>query len=361
MDIQNLNYILWQVQPEIIEGFRVRWYGLLFALGFVVGIQLFIKFFGKEKNDGSDFSSKDTDRLIIYIVSGVVLGARLGHCLFYEPGYYLSNPLEILMIQKGGLASHGGGIGLLIALYLFIRKEKRFSYLWLLDRLALAVAISGCFIRFGNLMNSEIIGKPYDGPMAFAFVEETKGIITSQEHIVDVDIIKNNTPKVTSSFTYPGVDISLKFIPEMTKNDIQAFLNKYGSSLFSPPNEHYHQHILEPSSAYEINNNIAFVKTHVITRHPAQLYESISSLILFIILFVIYLRLRKNTPEGLLSGMFFVWIFTLRFLYEFLKENQVAIEKTMSLNIGQKLSIPMVILGLFLIYLSIKNKKSSAQ
>ena len=357
--INTLNYILWQVQPEIIEGFRVRWYGLLFALGFVVGIQLFLRFFGKERNDGNDFNDKDTDRLIIYIVLGVVLGARFGHCLFYEPSYYLSNPLEILMIQKGGLASHGAGIGLLVGLFLFMKKEKRFSFLWLLDRLALAVAISGCFIRFGNLMNSEIIGKPYDGPGAFAFVEETKNVIESQEHILDVTIIKNNSWLTQNNFNYPGVKVEITFIPEMSEQDIQSFLDQSGNQIFTPPNKFYKRHILDPTVNFTVSGSIASVNTFLITRHPAQLYESISSLILFIILSLIYLKLRKNTPEGLLSGMFFIWIFTLRFFYEFLKENQVLMEEDMSLNIGQKLSIPMVLLGIFLIYKSLKNKSES--
>ncbi len=359
--MNTLNYILWQVQPEIIEGFRVRWYGLLFALGFVVGIQLFLRFFGKEKKDGTDFNDKDTDRLIIFIVLGVVLGARLGHCLFYEPDYYLANPFQILMIQKGGLASHGAGIGLLVGLFLFMKKEKRFSFLWLLDRLALAVAISGCFIRFGNLMNSEIIGKPYDGIGAFAFVEETKTVIESQEHILSVEILKNEATLIKNNFTYPGVNVNITFIPEMTEADITSFLSQPNTHLFTPPNKHYKRHILDPTIPFTVSGNVASVNTFAVTRHPAQLYESLSSLLLFIILALVYLRLRKETPEGLLSGMFFIWIFTLRFFYEFLKENQVLMEEDMVLNIGQKLSIPMVLFGMFLIYRSLTKKPTSLE
>ncbi len=100
---------------------------------------------------------------------GTIIGARLGHCLFYEPAYYLSNPVEILMVWHGGLASHGAGIGIFIALYLFAKKSKK-SYLWILDRVAVVVALSGFFIRTGNLMNSEIYGVETNLPWGFVFL-----------------------------------------------------------------------------------------------------------------------------------------------------------------------------------------------
>jgi phosphatidylglycerol---prolipoprotein diacylglyceryl transferase len=158
--------IPWNVNPEIfrIGDFAVRWYGLLFASSFLFGYLIMNRIF-KNENLGESV----LDRLTVYMAIGVVVGARLGHCLFYEPSYYLHHPLEILMIWHGGLASHGAAIGILIAIWLFTRKEKK-DYLWMLDRIAIVVALSGFFIRMGNLMNSEIYGKETTLPWGFVFL-----------------------------------------------------------------------------------------------------------------------------------------------------------------------------------------------
>jgi prolipoprotein diacylglyceryl transferase len=123
------------------------------------------------KNEG--LSDLVLDRLTIYMAVGTIAGARLGHCLFYEPSYYLHNPLEILLIWHGGLASHGAAIGILIALGLFVRKEKK-GYFWVLDRIAVVVALSGFFIRMGNLMNSEIYGVETTVPWGFVFLRNNE-------------------------------------------------------------------------------------------------------------------------------------------------------------------------------------------
>lgn len=158
-----LNYIHWDVNPEIfrIGSFAIRWYGLLFALAFYAGYLVLTRIFKKE-----GISLEVLDKLTLYVFVGTVLGARLGHCLFYQPDYYLSNPIEILKIWEGGLASHGAGIGILIALWFFARNVKK-PYFWIIDRMGIVVALGGSFIRLGNLMNSEIIGKPSDVPWAF--------------------------------------------------------------------------------------------------------------------------------------------------------------------------------------------------
>ncbi|MBD0257734.1 MAG: prolipoprotein diacylglyceryl transferase, partial [Cytophagales bacterium] len=158
-----LQYITWDVSPEILdtEYFSIRWYGLLFALGFLLGQQILIYIFKKEGKPASD-----VEVLTVYMVLSTIIGARLGHCLFYEPEYYLSNPLKILKIWEGGLASHGATIGILFALWLYARKKKDQSYLWVVDRIVITVALAGGLIRLGNLMNSEIIGKPTDVPWA---------------------------------------------------------------------------------------------------------------------------------------------------------------------------------------------------
>lgn len=162
-----LSYITWNVTPELfnIGPFSVRWYGLLFAMAFIVGFQIMQWMYKKENKPISD-----VEQLTIYMIVGTVIGARLGHCLFYNPEYYLANPLEILMVWKGGLASHGASIGILIALY-FYTKKKKVSFLWQMDRVVIATALGGSFIRLGNLFNSEIIGKAADVPWAFIFTK----------------------------------------------------------------------------------------------------------------------------------------------------------------------------------------------
>ena len=160
-----LSYITWDVTPELltIGPFSVRWYGLLFAMAFIAGFKIMQWMYKRENKPESD-----VEQLVIYAIVGTVIGARLGHCLFYNPEYYLANPLEILMVWKGGLASHGTSIGIPIAIYLYTKKKK-ISFLWQMDRVVIVVALGGSFIRLGNLFNSEIIGKTADVPWAFIF------------------------------------------------------------------------------------------------------------------------------------------------------------------------------------------------
>ena len=152
----------WNVDPEIfnitIAGFNLapRYYGLAFVLGFFLGEKYVSKYMIK-----NGFTKKDVSSLFTHMLLGCIIGARLGHCLFYEPGYYLSQPLEILKVWNGGLASHGGFLGVMISVWLFNRKaSKKIDYVWLLDLVAAPSLITGSYIRIGNLMNSEIIGKP---------------------------------------------------------------------------------------------------------------------------------------------------------------------------------------------------------
>ena len=160
--------ITWNVDPEIfsIGSLSIRWYGLLFASAFLSGYIVFTRYLETDR-----LSSEMLDELLIYIAVGTVLGARLGHCFFYEPEYFLKNPVEILKIWKGGLASHGAAIGILLSLWLYIRKYK-LSFLWLIDRIVIVVALGGAFIRLGNLFNSEIYGLPTELPWGFEFVRD---------------------------------------------------------------------------------------------------------------------------------------------------------------------------------------------
>ncbi len=160
-----INAIVWPFQPEIVTflGITLRWYGMLFAAAFVLGY-----YFTRKELLAENFPDKIIDQWLIYMLIGAVVGARLGHCFFYEPEYFLAHPVEIFKTWNGGLASHGGAIGILITLGIFAWRQK-INYLWTLDSIVAATALGGMFIRIGNLMNSEIIGKASDLPWAFIF------------------------------------------------------------------------------------------------------------------------------------------------------------------------------------------------
>ncbi len=258
-----LDYINWNADPEIftIFGRGIRWYGLLFAISFVSSYYILLDIFKKE-----NLSQDLLDKLTMYVFLGTLLGARLGHCLFYEPSFYLSHPLEILYIWKGGLASHGAAIGITLSLYLFARNQKR-KFLWVFDRVTLVVPLAGMFVRLGNLLNSEIVGKPTDLPWGFVF-------------------------------------------------------NRLGEDF---------------------------------ARHPSQLYEAIGYLIIFAILYLLYKKKNAFDNFGRISGWFLTLLFGFRFFIEFTKDVQVDFEKNMSLDMGQLLSIPFVIIGIFLIWYSKKH------
>jgi phosphatidylglycerol:prolipoprotein diacylglycerol transferase len=273
-----ISYIMWDVSPEIftipqifgLGPFPVRWYGLLFAAGFLIGQQIMIHIFKKERKP-----LEDIDALTLYMVISTVIGARVGHFLFYEPETLFKRPLDVLIPPYSGLASHGAVVGIIIGLLLYSRSRKASgqTFAWVADRIVILVALAGSFIRFGNLMNSEIVGKETDAAWGFIF-----------------------------------------------------------------------------------RQNMEFLQ---VPRHPAQLYESISCFILFIFLYILWNRSKENTPRGLLVGIFFVWVFTLRFLYEFIKENQESFEANYALNMGQMLSIPVVLLGVYFIWKALINVNTS--
>jgi len=163
-------YVVWDINPDIftipIINHPVRWYGVLFALAFLISQQIMYFIYKKEGRPVAEI-----DTLTIYMVVATIVGARLGHVLFYDPVHYFQNPLKIFMIWEGGLASHGGVIGILIAIYLFARKTH-VRYLWALDRVSIVASLTFCMIRLGNLMNSEMIGIPTNLPWAFIFTSK---------------------------------------------------------------------------------------------------------------------------------------------------------------------------------------------
>ncbi len=161
-----LNYIEWTVDPWILEigDFQLRWYGLLFATGFLLGFYLLRRIF-KEENIPLEW----VDKVLWYVVIGTVVGARLGHVFFYDWDYYSQNLGEIVQVWKGGLASHGAAIGIILSLWLFSRNVTHMSILWILDRVVITVALAAILIRTGNLMNHEIVGDPTTVSWAFIF------------------------------------------------------------------------------------------------------------------------------------------------------------------------------------------------
>ncbi len=354
--------IIWDVSPELfnIGGVSIRWYGLLFAAGFIIGQQIIIRMF---KNEGKKES--DVEILTLYMVAATIVGARLGHCLFYQPEIYLADPIKILQIWEGGLASHGAAVGILLGLWLYARRKPDQSYLWILDRIVVTIALAGCFIRLGNLMNSEIIGKPADIPFAFEFVNPALSYVEELEYIDDAYITKTLGDTLVGGTTYRAVEMTIDFA-QSTNDEVIATDIVYKGVMNPFANPRYYS-IKEHIKVFETRPEITFTRKsgqiqtasfviHTIPRHPAQLYEALSCLLLFVITLAIYWRHGAALPEGRIFSLFLVWIFGLRFFYEFLKENQVSFEDDLALNMGQNLSIPLVIVGLWLMYRSYVKK-----
>lgn len=263
MDLLSIN---WNVNPELIGigPIHVRYYGILFISGFILGYRMFIWFF---KREGLPITLLDT---LLYLLLGCTLiGSRLGHVLFYEPAYYLANPGEILMVWHGGLSSHGGSFAILIGIWWYVKrygKKYNFDYWWLLDRLAIATAFASMSIRLGNLMNSEIYGHQTDLPWGFIFTRAGE----------------------------------------------------------------------------------------TVAKHPTQLYEALCYFLTGVVLLFLYKYKLGKIKRGLLLGIFFIGIYGSRFFIEFVKEVQVSFEEGMTLNMGQWLSIPFVLFGIFLIVRSFR-------
>ncbi|HRF67958.1 MAG TPA: prolipoprotein diacylglyceryl transferase [Muribaculum sp.] len=258
-----LDFITWNVNPELFSGFvTIRWYGLMFAVGFLIGYEIVARMF---KHEGAP--ERWLGILLIYVVVATLVGARLGHVFFYEWDVYKTDPIRILYIWEGGLASHGGTIAIIIAVILFSIFVTKKSPLWTFDRLVVAIALVGGLIRIGNLFNSEIYGTATTLPWGFMFVRSREW------------------------------------------------------------------HELYEGQAV----------------HPTQIYEALCYFALFGLLMWMYWKKNAEERPGLILGVFFIGIFLPRFLIEFIKNDQVAREATMTLNIGQQLSIPFIVLGLCLI------------
>ncbi|MDD4246252.1 MAG: prolipoprotein diacylglyceryl transferase [Dysgonamonadaceae bacterium] len=275
-----LMYITWDVNPELFSlfGREIRWYGLLWVIGLIVAVYIVQRIFDKEK-----LPQKWFDSLFVYMMLGIILGARLGHCLFYEPAYYLANPIEILKIWEGGLASHGGVIGIIIAVWLYSKKVTKKSMLWTFDRVIVPTGFTAALIRLGNLMNHEIYGGVTDQPWGFRFIE-------------NINAWKAGAPPIFS----------------------------------------------EPS-------------------HPTQIYEAIIYFIVFFVTMYLFWKTDAKKKQGLILGIAMIMIFLSRFFIEYIKKVQVDSELLMRENtgliLGQWLSIPFILWGIWLIWNAMRKPK----
>ncbi len=351
-------FILWEVRPEIWPdgSLPLRWYGLMFAAAFALGQFIIAHIF---KRDGKPAS--DVDALTYHMILGTVLGARLGHCLFYQPDYYLSHPLEILKVWEGGLASHGATIGIILAMWLYTRKRKDQSWLWILDRIVIVVALGGSFIRMGNLMNSEIIGKPADLPWSLVFLQPFESALRESE-AGKLENIRFSSPggdTLLDGRHYKNLDLEISFRQgAVTKEEAATFTRLMLPGLVAASNGDEEQLRLREDGYFQIETDeqgrsIVRISVWGLPRHPAMVYEAASTFLLFLFLFMLW-KNNPGLPEGRLFGSFVVVLFSLRFLYEFLKENQVDFEDGLSLNMGQVLSIPMVMAGGWILFRSFR-------
>ncbi|MDY3913459.1 MAG: prolipoprotein diacylglyceryl transferase [Phocaeicola sp.] len=268
--------IVWDVDPILIKlgSIELRYYGLLWGIGFLLALEFMTRLFKREK-----YPDEWIDKLFVYSIVSVVIGARIGHCFFYAWEYYSQHPLEIFKIWEGGLASHGGVFALILTMIWFSYKITKKSVWWLFDRMIPAVAIVAGCIRLGNLMNSEIFGYPTDLPWGFQFIQ-------SQEW--------------------------------------QSLYNAHGEALAC---------------------------------HPTQIYEILYCLVAGITAWVMYRKYGLQRYVGLITGVSLIIFFGSRFALEFMKNPQVEKEISMVFNLGQQLSIPLILLGIYLIVTAKKRKE----
>jgi prolipoprotein diacylglyceryl transferase len=368
-----IDFIIWNGSPEIfsIGPFALRWYGLLFALGFLVTQQILYYIHKKEGKP-----DRDVDTLTIYMAIATILGARLGHVIFYQPEIIWESPLSIFLPFEfdpfrftglQGLASHGAAIGILFGLWLYSRKKKPGqNYLQVLDRIVILVCLAGAFIRLGNFFNSEIIGKPSNNPLSVVFVNRvTEAIMRNPSGNNPVEFLKiKKTDLPEGQNGRVPIDILLLFKKNISEqqassfvtNEVRFYLNQLNEFVDEPT-----MHQLQYNVVKEQDGTFAArVRTFGIARHPAQMYESISCLVLFAFLFWYWSQYKINLPEGRIFGMFMILLWSLRFAYEFLKENQVTFEDRLAFNMGQILSVPLVLVGVFILIRSYKVTPSSS-
>jgi phosphatidylglycerol---prolipoprotein diacylglyceryl transferase len=357
-----ISYIVWDPSPEVIPGLSVpRWYSLFFAGGFIISYFIMSHFF---KSDGKPVS--DVDRLTFYMVLGTVIGARLGHVLFYEPERYLSNPIDIFKTWEGGLASHGAAIGILLALFLYARKTKGQGFLWIVDRIVVVVALTACLIRLGNFMNSEIGGKPTESSFGVVFARDAEEILKRRiPALENVEAMKGEgefnatqgTGPLTFKLSFKRANLDDDMVSRIIETDVKNLLAQHPylkGDIAESPETPISYRMEKQGGIYTV-----FVDTQGIVRHPTQLYEAFAYLLIFFLLYYMWHKHRKTLPDGVIFGTFLIVLWSARFVMEFLKENQVEFEDSMSLNMGQILSIPLILAGVVLIIWAYSSQRKN--
>jgi len=349
-----LGYIIWTFDPSLFTlsftDYAPRWYGVLFALGFILSQQIMFRIFKKEGKP-----EKDVERMTTYMVAATIIGARLGHCLFYDPAYYLANPIKILMVWEGGLASHGGAIGILVAIYLFCKKYK-YRYLWVLDRLVIVVALTGAMIRTGNLANSEMEGTLTNSDIGVVYARQTYEYLAKNVHkkVADVDF-KKEGPLTSENAGIVPITAVLEFERgyKLSAADLSRIESLKSDMLrYTEIREHidFGEGALK-TRAYD-EEGISYVEIYLQgkVRHAAQMYEAGYCMLLFISLFWLWANKREHLPQGFNFALFMIVLWSARFVDEFFKMNQEAFEENLTLNMGQILSIPLTIAGIIIMF-----------
>ena len=388
-----LEFIIWNFDPELYSGTpTIRWYGLLFALGFLVSQQILFYIYKKESG-GTLEDHKNAERMVenmtIYMIIATIVGARLGHVMFYQPQDYFTSFegfLRILNIREGGLASHGAGVGIYLVILLFARyrfnvregklsklfflkTNRGYSYFQLMDRLAIVVAITGTLIRMGNFANSEIIGVPTNSENGVVFARNVTDYLefdaTGAGWIEKINY-KKNTEGQPNADGNPPIFIDIEF---KNRNfevaQLKTFLDNGINNKLARVSEHINEPVMHNLDyqlvQLEDGGYMARVSTYAIPRHPAQLYEALTTFLMFLLLFYIWSRKKKETMPGLLFGSFLIMLFTTRFIHEIIKVSQVSFEDDLTLNMGQWLSIPMVIFGILILVVAKRDHKKLNQ
>ena len=369
------SFIIWNQNPEIFRiplsiiglGDRpIVWYGLLFALAFVIAQQIMYWIFQTEGRPKAD-----VDKLTTYMVLATVVGARLGHCLFYDPIGYLSNPIEIIKIWEGGLASHGGALGILIAVYIFVKKNPSYTWFWMVDRLVIVVALVGAMIRTGNLMNSEMEGIETKANYGIVYARGTTNAIkaysksTRRGNGLKINDITYHKGGKLQSDVQGWHPITIKI--EYKKGDLDSpngrnWIEKTLANGLKRSRESY-EHIsfgdglLNYDLSKEGGTQVLNIYALGISRHASQIYEAMYCLLLMVILLWLWKNKRSVLPPGFLFALFNILLWSLRFFDEFLKMNQESFEDNIPLNMGQWLSMPLFTMGV-VIMIYIYRKKT---
>ncbi|CAG5076757.1 prolipoprotein diacylglyceryl transferase [Parvicella tangerina] len=363
-----LAFITWDVDWNALESpIAVRYYGILWALSFLIGIFLMKKMMA---NDNAP--EEYTDKIFLYVLIGGVVGARLGHVVFYDPQYYFTSEhwTEIPMIWKGGLASHGGAIGVLLANWLYSRRVSKRSFLWSVDKIVVAVALAGCLIRVGNLMNSEIIGRESESSTAMFFQFAAEEDIATDIYYKSGKNIEAVSVEITPQGEDYIVKMNVKANGTLTNEHLSSLLNavktehREGSEGFNEYEDHIKTMDNPSLEVVQANGNTGYMQFSIspIPRIPTQIWEAGVYLLIFFFLFWGYWKQHWYRREGLLFGLFLVLVFGARFIIEFYKENQVEdLTDEVMLNMGQRLSIPAILIGIYCIYRAFANPQKDTK